>query len=350
MDSLYVNEDYIAFSSTMQTMLIYLDSNLQFLDAQVLQTDGSLDIRSLDADTSILVFAEFTGLMVVGSDTFQANPIYSDLILIEISKNRSFQQIIQMGGVYENKGAQVTIVDSLVVVSGTFEGTIQVFDSTLSTATLQESGFVVCLKRNEGVCWMRRISSDQQVFINNHLVNQDRLIVAGYFSGQIEDGQMDSHGAYDALVASYDLHNGSFLGIQTWGDTGNDQANHIELVAVQIYMQQGHFKDTWINLPSVSASGFSDGIFTRLLPQTVAVHSFDIVKRFDIYPNPNRGVFQIEESSKNDTWSIFDRSGQLLLFGVGTEKFDVDLPNGHYWLHFYSDDQINMMPLQIMHD
>ena len=182
-------------------------------------------------------------------------------------------------------------------------------------------------------------------------MNQDRLIVAGYFSGQIEDGQMDSHGAYDALVASYDLHNGSFLGIQTWGDTGNDQANHIELVGGTNLYAAGAFQGTLGSIyQSVSASGFSDGIFTRLLPQTVAVHSFDIVKRFDIYPNPNRGVFQVEESSKKGTWSIFDRSGQLLLFGVGTEQFDVDLPNGHYWLHIYSDDQINMMPLQIMHD
>ena len=53
-DSLFVNESLVQYSDSLQTIMIRLDSNLQYIDHVIIQTGGQVTVKGVDADTSIV--------------------------------------------------------------------------------------------------------------------------------------------------------------------------------------------------------------------------------------------------------------------------------------------------------
>lgn len=348
-DSLFVNGSFVDYCDSIQTIMIRLDTTLQYMDHLIIQTGGQMTVKEIDADTSIVVLAEFTGFIRIGTDSFLANPIYSDLLVFELDQAGSVHNINHLSGVYQNQGATITIIDSLLILSGVFEGTIQVADSILATAVLKESGFLICMQRDGTPKWLRRISSNQQVFITHHLEHQDHLIVSGYFSGQLDSEQVNAQGGYDAFVASYRISDGEFVAAQRWGDSGNDRANRLGRLGSNHMAAIGSFQGMLsADYQSISAIGFSDGILAKLRPETVSVSQLQVYPNINIYPNPSSGLFYINSPENVDQWEVYNSAGLRVAEGSNSETFHLILPNGAYWIRIHCEDYLYVMPIQIL--
>ncbi len=349
LDSLFVNGLFVSYSSTIQTTLIQLDSNHQYLSSFPIQTGSQLTVKSMDADTSIVLFGEFTGSLSIGLDTFLANPIYTDLLLIELDPTNGIQYIEQIGGVYPNRVAHVSLKDSLIVVTGTFEGTIQMRDSMLSTSVLKEAGFMICLNKGGSIRWMKKIPSDLQVFVVHHIVSNGECIISGYYSGTLVDGSVQSQGGYDAFVASYSMENAAFNEIKTWGSNGNDRANRLEQSSEVDILCSGSFQGTLSSAyQSVTATDFSDGILSTFQRQTISINNIETESMYKLFPNPCIDEFFIDGPDEPFEWILFNHVGQFIKQGIKQDVYKVNLSSGLYWLQIRVDDQIHVVPLQIV--
>ena len=193
------------------------------------------------------------------------------------------------------------------------------------------------------------IPSDLQVLVVHHIVSNGECIISGYYSGTLVDGSVQSQGGYDAFVASYSMENAAFNEIKTWGSNGNDRANRLEQSSEVDILCSGSFQGTLSSAyQSVTATDFSDGILSTFQRQTISINNIETESMYKLFPNPCIDEFFIDGPDEPFEWILFNHVGQFIKQGIKQDVYKVNLSSGLYWLQIRVDDQIHVVPLQIV--
>lgn len=298
---------------------------------------------ALDATGNIYLTGYITGtanLDPVGTHNFTSNGA-SDIFLAKYNSSGVYQWGGTFGSTsaYNEQGMGICVdATGNVYITGSFCGTSD-FDISLSgtvNITPVAAGDIFIAKYNSsGVYqWADDIGACGGIQGNGIAANNSSVFVTGYYQCAPDFDPSPSgtslptwYGGYDLFLASYDVTNGSLIGIDGIGNATGDWGNAVALdtstnsVYITGYFSQTvNFNPSGTTLNLVSASN-SEDVFLAKYNATIPLSaeetfSTEKEKKINIYPNPASNDLNYEvilKETETITLQIFDITGNKVV-------------------------------------
>ena len=250
-----------------------------------------------------------------------------DIFISKLDASGNFIWAKSMSGANNDLGNSVTIdATGNVYTTGYFSGTVD-FDPGVGTNNLTSSGvadiFISKLDASGNFIWAKRIggsSSNWGSYIR--LDPSGNVYTTGYFSGTTDfdpgtgNFNITSAGSQDIFISKLDV-SGNFLWAKSMGGPGSDWGYSIALdISGNVYTT-GYFSgtvdfDPGASVFNLTAVGVSDVFVLKLNQGPTYIDEMNSETNFNIFPNPNTGVFkiQIDKNINNGEIILFNSLGQ----------------------------------------
>lgn len=184
---------------------------------------------AVEADGSLLLFAEFTSpTLTVGADTV-TNEGSRDLVLVRFDESGNPITARAYGGTGFDQVAEVFVDGTDIWIAGYLgDGSVENFGSGASLTSVGGDGFIVKLNQMGMPIFKRKIGAAGNDHIRVVAKSPDGgIVVAGDFQGSIDVGgsqNLVATGTYDAFIASY-APDGSHRWSRRFGNAGSGIEN-----------------------------------------------------------------------------------------------------------------------------
>lgn len=157
------------------------------------------------AGGGVIAAGEFLGTVRFGDEELASVGTTSDLFVVAFGSAGEVEWAQRIGGT----GAIFPIVglatgdDGAIYVTGSFNGRIGVGGTSVFNDDIADDGFVVSLDASGSLRWIRAFGGPGEQAPRDVAAVAGRLVVAGYFSGEIEAADLNATGGQDAFVLSF---------------------------------------------------------------------------------------------------------------------------------------------------
>ena len=336
--------------------VLKLDASGDFVWAKHIGGIGTDYARSLDIDGSGNVYAagyfenivDFDpGAGIHNLESFGGR----DAFILKLDASGNFVWAKTYGGLAGDEVMALAVDDSgISYITGFFNGTVD-FDPGNGTYDLTSAGgediYILKLDALGNFIWAKQIGdtgneSGRSIAIDG----SGNSYISGYFretadfNPGVGSHNLTSAGGSDIFILKLDAL-GNFIWAKQIGGAGDDGGQSITIDASGNIFTTGYFNgtvdfDTGISTFNLSSVGEMD-IFIHKLSQNAVGINENLVRLFNIYPNPAKDVITISELPIGAELSILDINGKIMFStSVNSNQLTInteDFTNGLYLIH-----------------
>jgi hypothetical protein len=280
-NKIYLSDSFLATASEDQLVAVLLEEIGHSIDAKINQTDSAGDEGELFSLLVRGLIPSATELNRLQTENDQATIVIDgQLVAIEQAAEPTLVWAKRLGGTGDDQGNSLQVDSSGNVYStGTFSGTVD-FDpgvdvSNLTSAAGSNDVFISKLNSNGDFVWAKRFggTSVEQGF-SLQVDSSGNVYSTGTFQGTVDfDPGVDvsnltSAGSFDVFISKLNS-DGSFAWAKSFGGTGSEQGNSLQVDSSGNVYSTGFFSgtadfDPGAEVSNLTSAGSGDVFISKL--------------------------------------------------------------------------------------
>jgi hypothetical protein len=198
------------------------------------------------------------------------------------------------------------------------------------------------------VLWKKNFGGVDGDYYNSVAATSDGIVAVGYsYENSFSNGDwtgMTLKGGSDAIIVKYD-NTGNVLWKKNLGGNGWDEYSSVTtttdgIITVGNSSFNSFGNGDWLG---ISGKGDDDAIIVKYTSTSTGIARANNYSPLRMYPNPNNGIFTVDNGNLPVTIKLYNMLGQEILTQTANGKTEINinhLPQGVYNVRIFSEGKV----------